>query len=224
MSILNKYFDKIYCINLDHRTDRWEESQEYFKKYNIEVERFSAVNGRDKSKILQTMKADQGILKKRPGLLGCSLSHYGAIKKGYDNGYNNVFIFEDDFILVDNFEEELEKAIQELPEDWDMFYLGANHLSKKNFPIKVTERIYKLRGSFAAHAYAVNGKFFEKITYTLEHMDKGSDQHFSDLHKEFNCYVTWPHLAWQRAGYSDIMKGERDYKRLKNNFYTDDNV
>ena len=42
---LNNYFDKIICINLDRRPDRWREAQEQFKKAGITVERFSAVDG-----------------------------------------------------------------------------------------------------------------------------------------------------------------------------------
>ena len=34
---INDYFDKIICINLDKRTDRWTESLEQFKKAGIEV-------------------------------------------------------------------------------------------------------------------------------------------------------------------------------------------
>ena len=30
------YFDKIYCINLDYRTDRWEQVQNEFEKIGIE--------------------------------------------------------------------------------------------------------------------------------------------------------------------------------------------
>ena len=38
------FFDKIYCINLEERTDRWEECLSEFKKYGIEnVERIKAV-------------------------------------------------------------------------------------------------------------------------------------------------------------------------------------
>ena len=29
------YFDEIYCINLDHRKDRWQHAQEEFKKVGI---------------------------------------------------------------------------------------------------------------------------------------------------------------------------------------------
>ena len=33
--ILKKTFDKIYCINLDHRVDRWESAKQELSKYNI---------------------------------------------------------------------------------------------------------------------------------------------------------------------------------------------
>ena len=48
---LKDNFEKIYCINLDRRTDRWEESLIEFKKWGIEgnVERYSAVDGKSLS-------------------------------------------------------------------------------------------------------------------------------------------------------------------------------
>ena len=33
---MKKYFDKIYCINLDSRPDRWKECLEEFKKIGID--------------------------------------------------------------------------------------------------------------------------------------------------------------------------------------------
>ena len=43
MHILNSFFDRIYCINLDHRTDRWEICEKLFKKFNLEVIRVSPI-------------------------------------------------------------------------------------------------------------------------------------------------------------------------------------
>ena len=42
MSLTN-YFDKVYCINLDDRKDRWEECVDEFNKIDAlnDVERFS---------------------------------------------------------------------------------------------------------------------------------------------------------------------------------------
>lgn len=37
-------FEKIYCINLDDRTDRWEECKDEFKRVGLTVERFSGIS------------------------------------------------------------------------------------------------------------------------------------------------------------------------------------
>ena len=44
---LDKYFDKIYCINLDRRKDRWEETENELSKWGLldQVERYPAVDG-----------------------------------------------------------------------------------------------------------------------------------------------------------------------------------
>jgi len=40
------YIDAIYCINLDHRKDRWNKVQQEFKKIKIQnkISRFSGIN------------------------------------------------------------------------------------------------------------------------------------------------------------------------------------
>ena len=35
-NMINTYFNKIYIINLQHRTDRWEKLLVKLKKYNID--------------------------------------------------------------------------------------------------------------------------------------------------------------------------------------------
>ena len=62
MSLLN-YFDRVYCINLDERKDRWEECVDEFNKIDAlnDVERFSAVEH-------------------ERGIAGCTLSHYEISK------------------------------------------------------------------------------------------------------------------------------------------------
>ena len=44
MHVFNSFFDKIYCINLDRRTDRWEICEKLFTDRNLEVTRVSPVN------------------------------------------------------------------------------------------------------------------------------------------------------------------------------------
>ena len=75
MKTINSHFNNIYCINLDRRTDRWEECLIEFKKHSLDVERFSAIDGKD--------------LKSLPGLnsgqVGAIYSHMGVIQKCFNS-------------------------------------------------------------------------------------------------------------------------------------------
>ena len=56
------FFDKIYCINLKERTDRWENCLRNFEKYEItNYERIDAI------------KINAYLSSKRKGQIGCSL-------------------------------------------------------------------------------------------------------------------------------------------------------
>jgi len=216
MSLVNKYFDKIYCINLDSRTDRWEHASNEFKKYNIEVERFSAIIGTD---FIKTIPVYHDALAKRPGLLGCNLSHLGVVKKSKELGLNNVLVFEDDIVFCENFELEFKKRIEQLPNDWDLFYLSGNNFYNKksdyNGLIKVTENISKTTHTLTTHSYAIKGHMFDSIIEGIEKMDLPIDMYYRKLQGNCNAYISRPHLGWQLPGHSDIMGGFRNYENIK---------
>ncbi len=67
-----------------------------------------------------------------------------------------VLILEDDAQFVDNFNEKFEKVIQTLPEDWDIFYLGAL-LPKDVGLIRMVNRHWGLQVlTTGSQAYCVN--------------------------------------------------------------------
>ena len=76
---MNNYFDKVYCVNLDKRVDRWNECLNEFQKHNITVERFSALDG--------TLLDNSTTL--LPGQLGCKLSHLSIIEQAKNNNLNS---------------------------------------------------------------------------------------------------------------------------------------
>lgn len=117
----NTYFDKIYCINLDRRPDRWETVKEKFDKLNIKVERFSACDGNDlPPEVLQTY---QGINKYE---VACMISHYNVIKDAKQNNYTRILILEDDVMFAQNFMDKFFASAQKLPDDYKIWYLGAS--------------------------------------------------------------------------------------------------
>ena len=105
---LNDYFDKIYCINLDRRTDRWEKCKIQFDKHGINVERFSALDGD---------KLEYSNKRLLPGEIGIIRSNLELVKKAKENNYKNILIFEDDVEFADDLNEKFEKYIKQVPED-----------------------------------------------------------------------------------------------------------
>ena len=150
--------------------------------------------------------------KGRPGDIGCKESHRKVAMMAKDRGLRNYLVFEDDVDLAPNFELQFDKFIGQLPEDWDMLYFGGNH----DKPItQVSTNIARMSHTYTTHAIAVNAKAFDQVIDVLGATDK-VDLCISSLHSRLNCYVTRPHIAFQRAGYSDILQKDQTYKHLHN--------
>lgn len=60
------------------------------------------------------------------GHIACSLSHRNLYKHIIENKYKRVLIFEDDVIPVVESLKYIISSLNELPEDWELVYLGYN--------------------------------------------------------------------------------------------------
>jgi len=210
MNILNDYFEKIYCINLDSRKDRWVEVQKKFEKNNIEVERISAVEG---SKLNLDFPPEI-----KEGAVGCSLSHLFAMKIAKQLGLKNYLIFEDDVEFVENFCEKFDGIKDQIPDNWDMLYLGGQHFHGMNLQ-KITENIFKCEYTLTTHSFAIKDTVYDLFIDKLIDITKPCDIHFAEQHKNINAYVILPHLTWQSNSYSDVEKSHVDYTFLKHHRY-----
>lgn len=192
---LKKYFDKVYCINLDHRPDRWETVQKEFDKLNItdQVERWAGTVNDN-------------------GNLGCTLSHLSIIKHCKEKGYKNVLIFEDDVLFVETNVDKLEKAFNELIEldNWDLFYIGSTVEPNGGRFVRVTDNILKTNFAYTTHAYCVNEQAFDPMIEVWEdNISKGNVIVDTTLCTEIvkkrkKSFVMDPIYAIQQPGHSDI--------------------
>ncbi len=212
------YFDKIICLTLERRPNRWEIALEEFKKYGLEniVEKFNGVDGKDSGILEQNLPMSDGVRLKF-GEIGCTMSHQKIIEKCQKEGYENVLILEDDAEFDSNWQITLKNVIEkELPQNWDMLYLGGNHSIK---PTQVTEHLFKIQHTYTTHAYAVNKRIFPKIleTFPKTAVDckRQVDVYYSSIQKSTNSFVIMPHIAWQKEGFSDIQEKNVNYSFLK---------
>jgi len=213
------YFDKIFCINLDERKDRWDSCLEKFSKWNIktEVTRFSAVK-----------YESNRLSNKYCAKLGCSLSHLGVAKQAKEMGLNNYLAFEDDFIFRfdgDELKNKFSNVINDLPEYWDGLYLGGTlDDTYGSFPIApFSENLYRLNTAHAMHAVAYNKNLIERLASELDSMKNPEDwvleNEVTDVFmckkviRSFNIFISNPLLSLQEPSFSNIEGVRYDYSQ-----------
>lgn len=176
ISKINDIFDKIYVVSykeskmlktLDKRLE------------GLEYEIFYGVNMKDISiqdLINKGYTAHGGAARFTPANFACTFSHHYLHKKLKSENQNNVLILEDDVIIIEDAIDNMVKSYEELPENWDVFYLGfSNHNRNWNDYLRNIKnyksimykggrykmgdgRLLPLEGT---NAYAINNNFLD---------------------------------------------------------------
>lgn len=186
MRELVKFVDKIYCINLDSRKDRWLEVFPRFEQLGIadQVVRVSAVVDQDPR-------------------IGCRDSHVQCVSDAIQNNYGKILIFEDDVLFVQENMPHFDELCSFLNNDkkWDLFYLGGVPMFPASF---LTGNVFRSR-FFSTHAYVANKRAFKRIQRAESPIDIWYSQNMVS-------YGLCPIYAVQGAGFSDIRKEELLHK------------
>lgn len=200
--ILNDFFDHIYCINLDRRPDRWKECVREFDRVEItDVERFTAVDGNSihtKSVLL-------------PGEVGITLSNLNLLMDARKNSYERILILEDDIQFSENFVRDFDTWHSEIPNDWQMLYLGGNLVGWQPSPI--SDHVHLGKNILAIHALGLHASTYDSIISSIN-LNIQIDSTYSEQSNNFNSYLMTPRMAWQRECYSDIQNLNVNYTFL----------
>jgi GR25 family glycosyltransferase involved in LPS biosynthesis len=187
---VNDYFDKVIVINLDRRTDRMEKLDPQLKELGIQYKRFSAVDGKklDIDPIVAGLRSHLQVMKQIAG--------------------QRVLILEDDAQFVEDFNEKFEKVMQTLPEDWDIFYLGAL-VPKDVGLIRMVNRHWGIQVlTTGSQAYCINPSKLEYFISKLEDYNSYIDIGLRDFAKDLKAYIAQPNLVTQFPSYSDLRQKE----------------
>jgi len=178
-------------INLFERSDRMEQ----FKQNNLpfKYSRFNAI------------RSD-------PGWLGCTQSHLMALRESIAP----VMILEDDCLFLESWDVVLQ-AIRQLPRNWDALWLGGTLMKAQK---RYSENLFHADEILCAHAIIF--KTNRIIDYVIHNFDsyqtdmrKTIDVFYAyDVQQKFNCFITYPLVATQRSGYSDIEKQNVNYTQI----------
>lgn len=208
---------KAYVISLNEPKKK----MEYLKTFDIEPIWFKGVNG-NREDITQTDLYKRYINSSYAprSAIGCALSHIKAWEdfvKRDDKNEEYLMIFEDDVVLEENFKNGVEKALENVPADYDILYLGCFGCIADKHPVyEVSTMLYgknKRHGivnqyiaipevSYATHAYIISKQGANRL---LSLMKGKVDDHIDMLlssyaaSEKINTYVTTPRLAFQTS-------------------------
>ena len=164
----------ILVINLDRRCDRWlsfldqAKNSSLINKYH---KRISAIDGKDLTNNdftqyvrtegyndIISSKETKGLYLSR-GAIGLAMTYYRIC----ENCIRPVILLEDDIVILKQFDKVFAQAFMELPEDWDILYLGwCQSPNLKIIPI--TEHINSISGQVnGTHGWMINPLSAKKI-------------------------------------------------------------
>ncbi len=204
--------DKIFIINLAHRTDRMESITRELNKIGTNIDKIQKINA---------------IYYKDFGAIGCGMSHQIALFHAEKNNYENCLILEDDFILnvdADIFNENIDK-LYDITKTWDIVMLGANieKAIESEYPF-----LLKIEKARTTSAYIINKNMVkiikdnfkeacELMKKCLEENKKGNkideniikhnfaiDMYWSKLQPLYKWYYFKDKISIQLPSYSDV--------------------
>lgn len=190
--------DRVFYINLKKRVDRKQEIEDELNKVGL----------------LEISECFEAIETPGFGIHGCGLSHLNVLKLSKERGYENIIIFEDDFVFLVKREEFYEqiKCFFDLQLDYDVCFLAYNLLKHDTTPY---DNLYRVLDAQTASGYIVNKKSFDKLINLYEWslpLLKSTRQHWvysNDIiwkiyqaKDDWYCFTT--RIGKQRDGFSDI--------------------
>lgn len=233
----HKNIDKIYVISLKKHTKQRNLIEKYLNKFNIDFIFFDAVDGYEDAEICSyyddyltwdfdddrthpTEKQYRRKLIRSPGALGLLKTYEKIIQENINKkDINNILIFEDDILLDTNFNEKLNKVLNQ-QNSIDMLYLGCSQHVWNDPDIITIDKdlsIYKaptiIDGSFAT---LFNKKIFSILLNSIQKNNAPIDLCMRDVVKNNNSYVVYPNIViadtTRKSSISNLERNLREHK------------
>ena len=190
------FFEKKVCLTT--YPEEWVIGQAEFTRVGLEVEKFQSI-------------PDIGPHQSFSRSVRQILSDFN------DSDASTLLHVEDDCIFKDLWH--LKYALNDLPSDWDVVYLGANLVlwehERPRPPQRYSGRLFRVFGAWATHAVGFNKKV---VPYLLENQPDFSERMFDNWLSSqlpfLNAYVVAPMVAYQRARHSSIWGRFDDYTEI----------
>lgn len=174
---LHKYFDNIFVVTLDSRKEYITNKFDSLDTKPHYVKASQSLNKRNLEKIYKELHGENKPLKHVFGAIGAYYSHRQILKECLKSQSKACAIFEDDLIIKLPKEElfnKIEQALQNLPDDWEILYLGRC-LDNCELKKTISEHLIKPDWPSCMHAYVVNPKGASILLKHSKYMKKDID-------------------------------------------------
>ena len=196
---------KAYCINLKRRPDRLKHITKECEKHDLEMVLIEASDGK-----IDFPDAPPRIWQ---AAYGCQLSHIKALELIFESGEDGL-ILEDDCQFDNDFKERFDKCFNELPNDFDVFFLGGS-LLLENSSESYSDNLLRAKRVLCTHSYYVSRKAVKSLLNKAKEKQGKIDVIYTDFQQKNNCFISYPEIAWQRKGYSDLVDSITDNIHLR---------
>ena len=143
------FFDSIFCITTDALGPRARQAKAQFAELGINVE------------FVQGEVTD-------PHYYGCIRAHWKCIELAKERGSENVFIFEDDIFFINYNVNTLTSALNCLPSNWEVFFLGGDlGQLPRTKSYKFSKHLIRVP-TLECHAYALNLEAFKNLRFDYD--------------------------------------------------------
>lgn len=215
--------DKYYMCHYSKLTDRKKYVEDVVSKYNIDLHWIyeydkEQLNESELSKEFPYLFSDKWGRKMSLAEISLTMKHYCVFLDVIKNNYKNVVVFEDDIVLVDDFDIKLKKYINQLPEDYDILWIGTCcdlHMTQTDPELNV---YFNEKGSRCTHAYVISNDACKKLVDFYPNVCQVIDWYFNSAIQTLNMNNYWaePPLSTQNI-YFDSTLDIRPSKKSHSN-------
>lgn len=185
--------DATILINLPKRTDRRMKAMDDLSGHGIPFYLWMATEDIDGKK---------GLVKTMRSLLAYCV----------ECDFKHCLILEDDIKILNPYIGQiLADCIEELPDDYDLLYLGCN---MHGTPQRYSKKLLQAVGMYATHAILYSRSAIEYILELLDENEAYDITLVKKVQPGMQCYCTSTMLVSQQNGFSDIEGREVDYTKF----------
>ncbi len=246
ISLINSYFNHVYVLNLEERTEQKVTMLQKLSRLGIKAEFVEAANEYSSQNRLE----HQHYLEQPIGGKGCHpleaayqrkliqtprawaylKTYIGILDDAKKRGFERILCLDDNVLFHCDFERRFKQAIDQIPDDWKLLYLGASQRLWKlpenlSYPdenktvIDFEEPFYFPRITDGSFAIGIHRSVFDLLIADILKMncpfDSGPLQTVITAHPK-NCFVITPNIIAYDVSENKV-KGFQNQKKLSQN-------